>query len=537
MPNETENTPIVEPLSATEGVFDLDQSGHKAFSKDKAPSKNSSENPYKTLGTLKLSFTMTGEEALNELRYGKKGTPESLAAVNLLAAKAVERFGDGDNNFLTKYSGWNDWKGLLRNNGNDWEVAAHLLGADVKQVVNDQPWKMKAFDRLADSALTLRVASGLTEKYVNGTLRKDSDKEQYNKFSPELRRQLLRQYGTPAELPAWFDQTIASPSTPNRPAPKVTVQTPSVPISRSHPHPIDSLVDDEDTNTPTELEKIAFEYLNKLTEEQRGYLMGSFDEADLIVAAQRLNQVSVLGAFQFMFDSRSLEGGRIVFFSPGTDGKAVREDSNVLLREMDDFWGNEERVNKALDSIQTYLDRNGLTLDQYMAFNMMAYSTEESAYIQNDFEFKKQLYDRYNQDRNIPITILNSEQEDDIDEEAEEVVSINIPGDIADGINDIRGNFRIPVFLSGNDGTNPTIDVYGDIDPEEFTPYQDDDDVIPNQLLDSNLRNLNIPREFVQQTLLTRDIMIGEDENDPDLLFENKIRLALWQRYQELNSI
>jgi len=75
------------------------------------------------------------------------------------------------------------------------------------------------------------------------------------------------------------------------------------------------------------------------------------------------------------------------------------------------------------------------------------------------------------------------------------------------------------------------------IDPEEFTPYQDDDDVIPNQLLDSNLRNLNIPREFVQQTLLTRDIMIGEDENDPDLLFENKIRLALWQRYQELNSI
>jgi len=525
MPNETENTPIVEPLSATEGVFDLDQSGHKAFSKDKAPSKNSSENPYKTLGTLKLSFTMTGEEALNELRYGKKGTPESLAAVNLLAAKAVERFGDGDNNFLTKYSGWNDWKGLLRNNGNDWEVAAHLLGADVKQVVNDQPWKMKAFDRLADSALTLRVASGLTEKYVNGNLRKDSDKEQYNKFSPELRRQLLRQYGTPAELPAWFDQTIASPSTPNRPASRAETTPPP-------PDP-----DEEVDLEPTELDKIAFEYLNKLTEEQRGYLMGSFDEADLIVAAQRLNKLTP-GTLKYLAGLRDREG--VVIFTPDEkDGLTIGLRTSMKMTELDDILGDENRLNKGFGIIEDFMDDTGLSFDALMALNMMAYSTEESAYIQNDFNFKAELYKRYTESQpeeteNKDIVIEPTPKVEILDEDETEVFVVDAPEDIADEIDQIRQDGNIPIF--SNDWGGRMVHT---IDTSIYSPYIGHVEDIGNNELDLELSNIlsSLPNNNIGETeeskmgrvLLTREPLLeGEDGT-----FEDQLRVRLLERYKE----
>jgi len=317
---------------------------------------------------------MTGEEALNELKYGKPGTIEYQKAAEILATKAAERFRDegAGGNFLKSYTGFTQLRGFLRDNKEDWKQAANLLGVNESTVIGNSPSKLKAFNALADVAVLYNRARKLTSRYVEGRLTIKDEQEEYNNLPVELRTQLLRQHSAPLALPRWMRQT--------------------------QPPQVEQRVSSDKGSTDTEEdENLTSPFLQKLEPDQHKFIIDNFTGAEIDMAEK------IMAGFteetnQFVLDNSNNHNNIILITLNRGNGDTNARYYTTLVNasNAETYLDDDENIKRAFRVAERLSQKGDIPFSVLMAMNMMFYDDNVSKqYRKKDFEFKQKLYEQH----------------------------------------------------------------------------------------------------------------------------------------------
>ena len=558
MPNEQVANPIeITPVDSF--VENENQSGHKAvFSGASYDTLRDKIN--QDLGLKEVwNHEMTDEEALLELQHGKTESPEYHEAQQRLVAKVVARYGETDSNFLQR----GNRESFKQSLDKDWTHASQLLGVNVSKGLQDKPSKGRMLETLSDSARLYNRAYVLTREYVRNHLVEPKKLKEYNNLDPQLRREMLGLFRLPAgakvpndgfsgvqEKWMYSDQKPDGVKPPDGPKP---------------PEPDNKKGQEE--KAKTELDTL----FNNIAE----YVRKNFSIDDIKYIQGIIKSIAI-DSQNWLSETRVKDQQVLFFIHEVKDHKtqiAIVEGIAFNKAQTFDFNDikNEQIIEKMLVDFQAVAKTMNLTFEQFMLLNMGIYGddidTKES--VEQDFNFKRHLLESYKALQVVkPAIKINAENRWGAKNTSITAISVTdeIKAVITKGIeNDPEldaqaGNFAY--FYQDSNGVVQFVDRFDLATAGYFVPGIDalisqrayENDPVPQVLvriyLDDILIKLNAldilngqtlleQAEVVRSVLLTKlDIPQSAVAGSIDYRgFEDKLRLAIWEKYKIDNNI
>ncbi|MDA1338484.1 MAG: hypothetical protein O2871_03905, partial [bacterium] len=379
MPNETDGTPItIDPIDSFVGKEN--QSGH--FARFEGSINSNGEYKPTPQDKLKLSFTMTDEEAMLELQHGKYGSPEYYEAQQKLVAKVVGAYKKGEQNFLQN----NDQLGVMtmfkHNLSEKWTVAQGLLKIDPTTSLQDNPSKYRLIHTLSDTSVVYQDAYNLTKAYVDNTLTDREDKVRFSNLTPELRREMLELFDLPAGAKEPNDGVSGVQEKwmyeGTKPAPEP--QDPPEPDGGGSSGGGSPEGDgDGGSGGGNEQQEDADNIKqSELMAEIQEYLISTFSNVEIGEARDVVANLSQT-TFSYLRQNRENNGRqRVIFFNPDpenptrVDGRQS-ERLGVYLDEKEDFFNDRDRLQNALNTLEDMAARSGVSFNTLMIANIIAF--------------------------------------------------------------------------------------------------------------------------------------------------------------------